>query len=188
MLAVADGLSRGTIDTVLAKSDLERGIEAPNAAVAGKPSSSASSSADHAIHPRAKHPPLSHCPFRAYLVCPPTTPSPARSRAARVLRGDPGQIAGRAKDICTRLARAVEDAQAEYEQLAAQDNTDLLDEALGGKPHRRVHPGADRPAPRHLRLACTPLWLAVHDQEMPASYGITGRYDFLNNVRHIIGP
>jgi hypothetical protein len=101
--------------------------------------------------------------------------------------GDSGvEIASRAKDICTRLL-VIEEAQRFSVWLAAQVDADLLGEADGG-----TLPGGFTPAQlSRMRAAFADLgalWLLVHDQPAPASYGITGEYDFLNNARHIVGP
>lgn len=95
-----------------------------------------------------------------------------------------GLVASRMKDICTRLL-VIEDAEREYEWLVAQADADLLDAASGGNladgfTADQLSRGRATFADLHA------LWLVVHDQPAPSSYGITGHYDFLNNARHII--
>jgi hypothetical protein len=104
---------------------------------------------------------------------------------APVWYGDnPGLIAQRMRDICTRLL-VIEEAEREYQWLAAQDDADLLNPASGGQLDGGfTQAQLDRARATFADLHA--LWLLVHDQAAPASYGITGTYDFLNNARHVI--
>jgi hypothetical protein len=97
---------------------------------------------------------------------------------------NPGLIAQRMKDICTRLL-VIEEAEREYEWLAAQADADLLDVSAGGNMNGGFT--ADQLSRARGAFAdLHALWLLVHDFPAPASYNITGQYDFLNNARHII--
>jgi hypothetical protein len=97
---------------------------------------------------------------------------------------NPGLIAQRMKDICTRLL-VIEEAEREYEWLAAQADPELLNPASGGQleggfTHDQLTRARATFADMHA------LWLIVHGQAAPDTYAITGSYDFLNNVRHVI--
>jgi hypothetical protein len=97
-----------------------------------------------------------------------------------------GLIAQRMKDICTRLL-VIEEAERLNGWLTAQGDEDLLDSASGGQ-FAQGFTVAQLDRSRATFADLHALWLVVHDQAPPESYGITGSYDFLNNVRHIIGP
>lgn len=97
-----------------------------------------------------------------------------------------GLIAARAKDICQRLL-VIEDAERFWQWLAAQGDPDLLDPSAGGQ----LASGFTQGQVSTLRATYADmhaLWQVVHDQVPQASYGITGSYDFLNNVKQVIGP
>lgn len=93
-----------------------------------------------------------------------------------------GLIAARAKDICQRLL-VIEDAERFYQWLSAQADGDLLDPALpSGFTQAQLDTLRATYADMHA------LWLIVHAQAPPDTYGITGTYPFLNNVKQVIGP
>jgi hypothetical protein len=98
---------------------------------------------------------------------------------------NPGLIAQRMKDICTRLL-VIEEAEREYEWLSAQPDNELLDVSAGGTMNGGF-------TVEQLSLArgtfadLHALWQIVHNMQPAASYQITGTYDFMNNVRFILG-
>jgi hypothetical protein len=98
-----------------------------------------------------------------------------------------GLMAQRAKDIVTRLL-VIEEAERFYQWLSAQLDPDLLDQATAGG---NLPAGFTQTQVDTLRATYADmhaLWQIVHGMTPQASYGITGSYDFLVNVKEVIGP
>ena len=98
---------------------------------------------------------------------------------------NPGAIANRMKDLCRQML-AIEDAEREYQWLSAQLDPDLLDVSLGGN----LNGGFTQAQINTMRATFADLhalWQIVHNMQPQASYGITGQYDFLLNVKEILG-
>jgi hypothetical protein len=98
-----------------------------------------------------------------------------------------GIIAARSKDIVTRLL-VIEEAERFYQWLAAQQDPELLDTSVAGGEMASGFTQAQLDTLRATYADMHALWQIVHDQVPQASYGITGSYDFMVNVKQVIGP
>lgn len=97
-----------------------------------------------------------------------------------------GLIAARAKDIVNRLL-VIEDAERFYQWLSAQPDPELLSPSGGGTLDAGFT-AAQLATLRATYADMHALWQIVHDTEPQASYGITGSYAFMTNVKEVLGP